>query len=330
MPGRIGVAEMSTRPILPVGLLLLLFVGIFALTAYLTLRSKLNIREKLFCLIRMGLIYVLTFIIGLRPVMVETRYEFATKNLDVLFVVDSTISMWAKDYNGRKERMTGVRKDVSYIINELAGSNFGLVTFDDTAHVLSPFTQDLQYIKDLLDTLESPDSYYAKGSDLSIPYHDIDALLRSSAKKENRKTIVFYISDGEITNGAALVDYSDLAQYIDAGAVLGYGSVEGGKMENSYGYGNVYDYGNHKDAVSKIDETNLKKIAEDMGLTYLNMNSGNESLMGSVEIIKDSSRTVIESGDGAEVFRDIYYFLAIPLALLILLEMVMMVRKGHL
>jgi Ca-activated chloride channel family protein len=321
---------MSFRPIIPVGILLLVIAALFGITSYLIIRNKLNTGEKIASLSRMSVIYALILVIGLRPVILETRYEFATKNLDVLFIVDNTISMWAQDYNGKKERMTGVTRDVNYIIDELAGSNFGLVTFDDTAHVLAPFTQDLQYIRDLLDTFESPDSYYAKGSDLSIAYQDIESLLLSSNRKENRKTIVFFISDGEITNGKELKDYSELAQYVDAGAVLGYGSQSGGKMKKSYGSGYIYDYNTHKDAVSKIDEANLKKIAEGLGVEYMNMNSGNSALMGSVELIKESSKTIIESGDGAEVKKDIYYFLAYPLMLMVLIEIILIARRGRL
>ncbi|MCR5670345.1 MAG: VWA domain-containing protein [Butyrivibrio sp.] len=321
---------MKIQPILPVGAMLAFFGILFGATAYFIIRNKLNTWEKIFSLMRMTLIYLLMLTIGLRPALVETKYEFETKNLDVLFVIDNTISMWAQDYSSaKKPRMEGVVKDAEYILSELAGSNFGLVTFDDTAHVLSPYTQDMQYIKDLIDTFKAPDSYYAKGSDLSIPYHDIEALLRSSAKKENRKTIVFYISDGEITNGKELVDYSDFAQYINAGAVLGYGTAEGGKMKEG-SYGNVYDYNTHKDAVSCINEDNLKTIAEDLGVSYINLNSGNASLMGTVEIIKESSKTIIENGDGAEVYKDLYYFFAIPLALMLLVEIYYMFRKGRL
>jgi Ca-activated chloride channel family protein len=321
---------MSIKPILPIGVLLLVVAALFGVTALLIIRNKFNTKEKIASLLRMSAIYVLILVIGLRPVIPETQYEFATKNLDVLFIVDNTISMWALDYNGRRERMSGAIKDANYIMNELAGSNFGLVTFDNTAHVLSPFTQDMQYIRDLFDTFESPDSYYAKGSDLSIPYQDIDALLRSSARKENRKTIVFFISDGEITNGKELVDYSELSQYIDSGAVLGYGSESGGKMRESFGYGYVYDYDTYSDAISRIDEENLNKIASDLGVTYLNMNSGNTALEGAVELIKESSKTVIESGMGAEIERDIYYFFAYPLILMVLFEIVIFVRRGRL
>ncbi len=320
---------MSIQPLFPIGAMLAVLAVLFLGTCYFIIRNKTKTSDKFFTLLRLTLIYVLVFIIGLRPVVVETKYEFATKNLDVLFVVDNTISMWALDYNGKKERMTGVVNDANYIINELAGSNFALVTFDDSAHVLSPFTQDMQYVRDLLDTFTKPDSYYAKGSDLSIPYQDIEALLLSSSRKENRKTIVFYLSDGEITNGKDLRDYTGLAQYIDSGAVLGYGSTNGGKMKDNYGTGFLRDMKLHGDAISKIDEENLQKIAEDLGLQYLNMNSGNAALKGAVEIIKESSKTVIESGDGAEVTRDIYYFFAYPLMLLVLIEIILISRRGR-
>lgn len=329
MHGRIGIAEMTFRPIFPIELLLAVFGLFFGISAFFIIKNRSRTSDKIFTLLRLSVIYVLALIIGMRPVLVETKYEFATKNLDVLFVVDNTISMWAQDYSGRKERMQGVVNDAGIIIDELAGSNFGLVTFDDASHVLSPFTQDMQYIKDLFDTFKSPDSYYAKGSDLSKPYQDIEALLLSSSRKENRKTIVFYMSDGEITNGKELRDYSELAQYIDAGAVLGYGSASGGKMKDTYGYDYVYDYHEHEDAISRIDEENLGKIAEDLGLTYMNMNSGNSALRGAVDVIKESSKTVIETGEGAEIQNDIYYFFAIPLALMLLVELFLIVRRGR-
>ena len=316
---------------LPLGILVAVFALMFGATSYFVIGNKVNTKEKLFTLVRLTLIYVLAFIIGVRPILKETRYEFATKNLDVLFVVDTTISMWAQDYNGtRKPRMDGAIKDVNYVIDELAGSNFGLVTFDDSAHVLAPFTQDLQYIRDLMETFTTPDSYYAKGSDISIAYQDIESLLLSSSRKENRKTIVFFISDGEITNGKELRDFTELGQYVDAGAVLGYGSEAGGKMKNSYGNGNLYDYNTHKDAVSKIDEENLKKIAEGLGIEYMNMNSGNSSLVGNVELIKESSKTIIESGSGAEVKRDLYFYLAYPLMLMVIVEIILFSRRGRL
>ena len=319
---------MKMMPILPPGLMIVVFVAFLALTVLVIARNKTTILEKACSIGRMSIIYVLVLIIGLRPVTVRTDYEFATKNLDVLFVIDGTLSMWAMDYNGRNERMEGVKADVNYILTELAGSNFGLVTFDDTAHVLSPFTQDLKYIADMVDIMATPETYYSSGSNLATPYKDMEALLLSSNKKENRKTIVFFISDGEVTNENMEMSYSEFAQFIDSGAVLGYGSEAGGKMKEYHSY--VYDYETHDDAISRIDEDNLKRIADEMGVQYLNMNGSNTDLAGIIEIIKEQSATVVEQGDGAERYVDIYYYFAALLAAMLLVETIVFIRKGRL
>ena len=319
---------MSIRPIIPISILIIVFLILFGLSGFLIIRSKTSTKDKIFSIIRIWLIFVLALVIGIRPVIPETEYEFETKNLDVLFVVDTTKSMWAEDYKGSKERMKGVQQDANYIIDELIGGNFGIVTFDNYVHVISPFTQDSVYIRNLFDTLDAPESSYSTGSDLSIAYKDVESFMLSSSRKENRKTIVFYISDGEITNGKPLGDYSRLKDYVSDGAVMGYGSAQGGKMKDRYGY--VRDPETNKDALSCIDEDNLKQIAEQLGLEYVNMNSGNAGLENIVENIKESSKTVVESGKGAEIYKETYYYFAYPLILLLAIEMVIFARRGRL
>jgi Ca-activated chloride channel family protein len=328
MRGRIGVAQMKLRPIIPGFILVLIFVVFAAGTAYMIFRNKTKTTDKIFTMVRMGIIYLLALIIGLRPVTVKSEYEFATKNLDVLFVVDTTISMWARDYNGNNERMKGVREDIEGITKTLAGSNFALITFDDNSKVRSPFSQDVEYVRDLMDILTYPDSHQATGSDMSIPYKNVESLLLSSSKKEDRKAIVFFFSDGEITNGKELESYAELAQYVDAGAVLGYGSEAGGKMKVDKGY--IYDYTTRQDAVSKIDEDNLKKIAEDLGVEYMNVNSGSASLNGLVQMIKDGSAIVMEESEGAEIYEDKYFYFAAALAVMLLVELLFVIRRERL
>ena len=323
---------MSIQPVLPIAVLLLVLAGLATITLYAAGTSHTDKKEKTFTIIRLVLIYVLALIIGLRPVIKEDKYEFTAKNLDVLFVVDTTISMWALDYDMSSPRMDGARVDAKYIAKELAGSNFALLTFDDQAHVISPFTQDLVYIEDLIDTLAAPDITYAMGSDMSLPYADMESLLRSSSKKENRKTIVVFISDGEITNGKELTSYEALKQYVDAGVVLGYGTEQGGKMKDS-SYGYIFDETTGKEALSVIDEGNLKSIADDMGLVYSRMSgeySDRAALEGVVEYIKASSMSITDSVKGVEKYKDIYYIFAGLLTVLLIAEDCILVRRGRL
>ena len=319
---------MRLQPLYPIELCFFVLTLAIVVTFMVVLRNGLKLSEKIYTLLRLYVIYILVFMISLRPVTIATDYEFTTKNLDVLFVVDSTISMWARDYNGNHPRMDGVKEDVKYVLSELAGSNFGLITFDDTSRVLSPFTQDSQYIADTVDLLTMPNVYYAKGSNLSVPYSDVMALLESSAKKENRKTIVFFISDGELTNQNEVSSYEKLASKVDMGAVLGYGSSDGGLMKYDYGY--IYDDETGESAVSRIDEESLKKLAGELDVEYLNMNSGNFGLAGILELIRQQSGTVVETGIGAERYNDTYYYFAIVLLFCLFVEAAYFIRKGRL
>ena len=48
-------------------------------------------------------------------------------------------------------------------------------------------------------------------------------ILERDSEKEDGKTYVFFISDGEITNDDELDSFAEIAEYIDGGAVFGCG-----------------------------------------------------------------------------------------------------------
>ena len=330
MPGRIGVTKMSIQPMFPVYIMLGVLILACLVTAVLIARNQQPGKARAFSLFRMFIIYGLIFVIGLRPVKVESNYQFSTKNLDVILVFDTTMSMYAQDYNGRRERMTGALADAKTITNELAGSSFAIVSFSNTSSVISPFTQDLTYTESLIDSLKTPkyDSQTATGTNLSTPYNDIEALMRSSERKENHKTIIFLFSDGESTTDKQALSYESLAQYTDGGAILGYGSKEGGKMR--YNGSNIKDPTTNQDAVSVIDETTLNRLANELQITYLNRNTGNTALNGIIQLVRENSKTLIENGKDAELYIDTYYYFAIALALMLLWEVCIFIRKGRL
>ena len=319
---------MIIRPILPIALLLAIAAIFIACTVWVIVKTSVKRNEKIFTVLRLGIIYILVLVIGLRPMVTDEEYEFSTRNLDVIFVVDTTISMWAVDYGNGDARIEGVQKDAKKIVEDLAGSNFAIITFDDQSHVISPCTQDMDHIKTLLDTLAPPGYGYAGGSDMSLPYKDLESLLLSSSRKENRKSIVIFMSDGEITNGHELTSYEALKDYVDSGVVLGYGTTQGAKMKIDHAY--IYDEVERKDAISYMNEDNLKSIAGNLGVEYYNMNDGSQGLHQTIEVIKETSKTVSEKEDGMEKYADLYYLFAIPLVLMLILELYIFSRRGRL
>lgn len=78
-------------------------------------------------------------------------------------------------------------------------------------------------------------------------------------------------------------------------------------------------------AISKIDEKNLRQIASEMGIEYINRNEGG-SLDAVIQSIRNNAdvRTnkagLNQKTDQVEHAQDIYFWFAIPLVLILLYE----------
>ena len=246
---------MIISPIIPIWIMIIICIIL------LIMRSK---NKSTF--IRQIIIIVLIFVINLRIKIPSSEVQVMSNNLDVLFVIDNTISMVAEDYNGVQKRMDAVKKDCEYIIENLYGARFSVLSFNNDTQVLTPYTKDGNMAIEAISTIKTLDKFYAKGSSLNVVKDDIVKSLKLSEQKEGKKRIIFFISDGEITNGDKLESFSDIKKYVSNGAVLGYGTKEGGKMKikdiltekEEYLDDMTTDYP-FKKAISKIDEDNSKR-----------------------------------------------------------------------
>jgi len=147
----------------------------------------------------------------------------------------------------------------------------------------------------------------------------------------DRKRIIFFISDGEITNDDTLKSFSKVEEYIDNGAVLGYGTAQGGNMKVKESYTDEMSYLEDKSewpyvkAISKIDESNLKKIAEDMGINYIHMDK--QSNINNK--LKEIKQKLLKNADSEtkDSYTDIYYIFTIPLCGLLIYEFINYKRR---
>lgn len=296
---------MRINPIIPIWLMAILCVGM------LLLRRR-NARAY----IRQIIAVVLIFIINLRVMVPSANVSTNTQTLDtyVLFVVDDTISMLARDYDGDTERLEAVKKDCSHIIEELDGAKFAVISFNNNANLVAPYTDNSEYANDVIDSLYPLEALYARGSSMNVCLDVMTDTLKRAKEKADGNVVVFFISDGEITNEENLKSFKGAAKYVDDGAVLGYGTKEGGNMYvTSYYTGQeelLEDTSSYprKPAVSKIDEKNLKSIADDMGISYINMN---DSKNADAVVKKIQSESSGESRTGKiNGYVDIYYIFA--------------------
>lgn len=266
--------------------------------------------------------------VGIRPMYLSPDSEIKTTNLDVAFVVDTTISMWAEDHQGGT-RIDGVRNDIRSIMEALPGSSFSLITFDNGAQILTPFTQDIVAVEEMLGDLNMPSYATSRGSSLNTSYEALHMMVESAARKEGeRKTVVFLFSDGETTNGDALQSFKDLGRLVDSGAVLGYGTESGGAMYYP-GRGYIRNSSNGDKALSRIDETTLRQIAGDLSVPYINeTKDAGTSLAGRLQSVRLMSRQAAFATGNREGYTETYHYFAMFVEFLLLVWMYLTICRG--
>lgn len=317
---------MITNPILPIWLMTILCIIMLFLK-----------RKGFFPYIRQIFIILLLFLINLRIMIPSGHVDSSTIKMDVsvLFVIDNTISMLAADYSNNTERLAGVKADCSYIIDELYGADFSVITFDNTAKMLSPFTSDTDFAKNTINAICPADELYAKGSSMNVCKEILLEVVEHAKNKDNGSVAVFFITDGEITNNDTLESFTEAAPYIDYGAVLGYGTKQGGKMypkssdgtdENGGALQDKSDFP-YKDAVSKIDEGNLQQLADDMEISYINMNT-QENIKDTLKEIKQNAAVSTEDSEETNGYQGIYYWFVLPLLLLLIYDFKVCIQRN--
>jgi Ca-activated chloride channel family protein len=329
---------MKWQPIVhPVAISIIAFILIAVIVRHLILQRKQHAAVVAWW--RRLAIIVLLVIMAFGPSVTGGKSSAGMVNLDVLFVVDTTTSMGAEDYVDAAERLVGVRKDIISLSEKMAGARFGLITFDAEARIEMPMTTDRTTLVNVVEVMNREPSTYSQGSSIDKPIELIKTQIQKNKKKNpQRPNIVIYIGDGEQTAKQEPKSFTELKPLIDGGAVLGYGSSEGGKMKRYYGYSNSYaddssivgkyveDYSAYNQngdysfpvGISKIDETALGKIASEVGMVYQNRNAGGDVSTiidnGKIKKIADSTRQITS-------YRQLYYIGAIPLGLLLLWEL---------
>ena len=316
----------NLNPVIPVPALIAIFSVIFLIILISWIWSRESRIISTFALVRRAAIAALVFVIALRPMKEERSTDIKLSNLDVLFVLDTTLSMWAGD-GPVTTRFDAARNDIQYIMEALPGANYGLITFQNKSTVLAPFTQDSDAVIRYLNSIMTPDKYMVKGSRMDVPYYDIENMLISSDRKEDRQAVIFFFSDGEDTDpDSSDYTYEPLECLVDGGAVIGYGTEDGGEMRDANGF-HVYYSDYLEEGVSRIDEDNLEKVADGLGVKYFHCDDIS-SLDPVLERIMEVSGTVTEKDNSHKFLADTYYIYVPYLTGLLLLELFAVIRQN--
>jgi Ca-activated chloride channel homolog len=323
---------MTFSPVIPVALLVVVAIVLVAFAVVQLVRAATRgVRVSWLLRILMVLLFV---IVASRPAIAgSTQGPSASGGLEVYFAVDTTSSVAAEDYDGDEPRLTGVKADVAAIAAQLVGAQYSLVTFDSSAVQRVPLTTDVTALQSAASVLTQEVTTYSKGSSVDEAVPLLTSLLKASKKANpGDRRVLFYLGDGEQTASTAPGSFAALAPYLDGGGVLGYGTTAGGRMLEFNGFNGFTDEQQSSknyiqdttqspptDALSKIDETELRTIATQLGVSYTHRTAPGDvaALVSGIDV----GKLAVSPGKPGGPF-ELYWIFAIPLGLLVLVEFV--------
>jgi Ca-activated chloride channel family protein len=271
--------------------------------------------------------------VAARPAGADTEAAAVSTDLDVYVLVDRTASIVAEDYDGTRPRLEGVKEDLIALADGLTGARFALIGYDNNVVDLMPLTNDLDAFAVTVDILHPEMTTYSTGSSPRLPVEQMRARLAAAADQDpDRRRVLLLVTDGEATIDPAPTDsFAPLADLIDGGAVLGYGTSAGGPMREWTGLAGavgappVQDPATGAAAVSRIDEATLRAIADELEVAYVHR----ERPGGIEQVIAElgTGRGETTTGSRLTVTQDRSWLLAWPLLALALIEIAVVVAE---
>ena len=320
--------QITFNPIIPIWLMAIICVALLVIK-----------RKGVMPYVRQVLIVLILFAINLRPMYISDEIKVIRQKLNCycIIVLDDTLSMNAEDVPGFEEdrprtRMDQAKEDIDYITKNLVGAKFCIIDFNNDVNLICPFTDDNKYIKDSVDAIKPIVDYHATGTNINCCKKLLGQMINDAKLMNDGHVVVFFLSDGENTDDHRLDNFSDIAQGIEGGAVMGYGTTKGGQMryydelhDETVIVQDKRDYP-YQPAVSKIDEKNLKSLSLDLGIEYIHMDES-EDLDGTFEnimkLLEAETEETTEYG-----YADIYFWFVIPLAALVAYEFISVKRRA--
>ena len=211
----------------------------------------------------------------LRPQWGEEKKKVTRRGLDVIFMLDTSLSMLAADV--KPSRIEKSKIEIKSFVKKLKGDRIGLIPFAGSSFLQSPLTLDYSAFFLFLDALSVgyiPDP----GSSF------VDALrnaIRAFPKGEKKYRAVVVFSDGEFHGedmSGALAEAKQQGIRIYA---VGMGTREGEPIPLKAGKGKVVGY--KKDStgqvvISRLDPQALTQIASQTGGLYFPGTAGEQEI----------------------------------------------------
>jgi Ca-activated chloride channel homolog len=248
-----------------------------------------------------------------RPRWGAGTQEIERRGVDVVFLVDSSLSMGA--YDVAPSRLFVAKSLVRRLARAMPGNRIGLVQTEGTGIVLAPLTLDGGVIDLLLDTIE-PGSLPTPGTELAP---GLEAALGLFGEGGDKHRVLVLLSDGEDHGGGLDARIARLKEEGVAVHAIGIGTPEGGYVPIP-GTGNR-SFKRQADGslvVSKLHEDVLESLSRATGGSYLRATSAAADPTPILQRIDRMEKRTLESQSLSTLEERFQWPLALAVAALML------------
>ena len=202
-----------------------------------------------------------------RPRWGAGEQKVERKGVDVVFLVDSSLSMGARDV--QPSRLYVAKSLVRRMAQAMPGNRVGLVQTEGDGVVLAPLTLDGAVLDLLLDTID-PGSLPTPGTELAT---GLEAALRLFGQGSEKHRVLVVLSDGEDWGGGL---ESEIEKLREGGVVVyafGVGTPGGAPVPIPGSPGETKRDSDGSPVTSRLHEDVLQKLARSTGGSYLRIAS---------------------------------------------------------
>ncbi len=249
---------------------------------------------------------VLCFVLALaRPQWGDEKRSIQRKGVDIIFLVDTSLSMLAEDI--KPNRITKAKFEIETFIRNLRGDRAGMVTFAGSGFLQTPLTLDHAAFLLFLDAVQVgflPDP----GTSLAQAIH---LALRAFPQKELKYKALILFTDGEDFDGGI---ENAIAEVKEAGVriyAIGLGTTEGEPipLKNEKGERTGFKKDRSGQMVlTKLNPALLERVAKETGGLYLPGTPGEKEVDLVLKHLRGwgeqqfSEKTVVEKEDQFQTF----------------------------
>ncbi len=219
----------------------------------------------------------------------RSRETVERKGVDVVLVVDASLSMGARDVP--PSRMAVAKTLVRRLVQAMPGNRVALIGAEGQGVVLAPLTTDGAVLDLLLDGL-APGSLPAPGTELGDA---LDQILRLFPPGGDTHRSAVLVSDGEDHGGGLERRLAALSEAGVAVHAIGVGTPEGAPVPVPGQPGVDKRQEDGSVVISRLHEDVLEQIARATGGVYLRATDPARDLSSVVRAIEGLQKSTIES-----------------------------------